>query len=64
MKFSLDNGRIVRTTYLLCASARREETWILGCGRIDGGAGGVDRSTEPWLEGGLRVELEVQEESV
>jgi hypothetical protein len=47
-------------TYLVCASARREETWILGCGRING----IVRSIELWLEGGLRVELEVREENV
>lgn len=51
-------------TYLVCASARREETWILGCGRINGRPVGVVRSIELWLEGGLRVELEVREENV
>ena len=49
-------------TYLVCASARREETWILGCGRINARPVVVVRSIELWL--GLRVEFEVREENV
>jgi hypothetical protein len=51
--------------YLVCGSAKREETCIRGCRRTNGLAVGRVRSEkDAWLEGGLWLVLEPTEENI